>query len=540
MSELASEPMTQRVRAAPTERSEGVRGAFWCELAWVDGAPAAQVLVEHRNGVVTALTPGTPAPSDAHRLTGLVLPGLANAHSHAFHRGLRGRTHGTGGSFWSWREAMYGLAGTLDPERYHELATAAFTEMLCAGWTAVGEFHYLPGLADAVRAAADRVGIRLVLLETLYLTGGIGRDPDPVQQRFAAGGFDGWAARVGAGRSGDGAAVHSVRAVPPDALRRVRAVVGSRPLHVHVSEQPAENDACRAAYGRTPSQLLSDAGVLGPTSTAVHATHLDPADIRTLAATGTGVCFCPTTEADLADGIGPARELVDAGCRLSLGSDQHAVVDPFAEARGLEYGERLRTGQRGRFDPAELVAALGRGGHRALGLAGGTLAVGAPCDLVAVRRDSARTAGADPAQLVLAASAADVHTVAVHGRVLVRDGRARRAGRPRPAAGRGHRRARLGCVREQHPGHEHRGADHQRSGAGHPRRRRGAAGRGPGGLGGRTPPAHRPPTSGSTRSGGRRCPAGSTRTPTCCSPATGRPSSRPGWPASRTPRAGSR
>jgi formiminoglutamate deiminase len=406
--------------------------AFWCELAWVADAPAAQVLIEHRDGLISGISSGVPAPPGAHRLTGLVLPGLANGHSHAFHRGLRGRTHGDGGTFWTWRAAMYALAERLDPDRYHELATAAYTEMLCAGWTAVGEFHYLPGLSDAVRAAADRVGIRLVLLETLYLAGGIGQAPDAVQQRFAVGGFDGWADRVAAGRDGDGAAVHSVRAVPLDALRRVRDVVGSRPLHVHLSEQPAENDQCQAAYGCSPTRLLAEVGVLGPTTTAVHATHLDPADVSGLAATGAGACICPTTEADLADGIGPARELADAGSPLSLGSDQHAVIDPFAEARALEYGERLRTGQRGRFTPAALVAALGPGGHHALGLPGGTLCAGAPCDLVAVGRDTARTAGADPAQLVLVAGAEDVHTVVVGGRELVRDGRHVELGDPGP------------------------------------------------------------------------------------------------------------
>jgi formiminoglutamate deiminase len=406
--------------------------AYWCELAWIDGAPAPAVLIEHRGGVISALTGEAAAPPGEHRLPGLVLPGLANGHSHAFHRGLRGRTHGAGGTFWTWREAMYGLSGRLDPPRYLALATAVYTEMLCAGWTAVGEFHYLPGLSDVVREAADRVGIRLVLLETLYLAGGSGREPAPEQRRFGTGGFDGWAERVAGGRTVDGAAVHSVRAVPLDALRRVREVVGARPLHVHLSEQPAENADCRAAYGRSPTALLADAGVLGPTTTAVHATHLDPADIALLAQTGTGVCLCPTTEADLADGIGPARELADAGCQLSLGSDQHAVLDPFAEARGLEYGERLRTGQRGRFSPAELVGALTAGGHHALGLAGGTISVGAPCDLVAVRTDTARTAGSDPAQLVLAATAADVSQVVVAGRVLVRDGRHVELGAPGP------------------------------------------------------------------------------------------------------------
>jgi formiminoglutamate deiminase len=406
--------------------------SFWCELAWLDGAPAPDVLVEHRDGVITSVTPGAPAPPAAHRLAGCVLPGLANAHSHAFHRALRGRTHAGGGTFWTWRDAMYALAARLDPDRYLALATAAFTEMLCAGWTAVGEFHYLPGLSDAVRAAADRVGVRLVLLETLYLAGGPGQALSPAQQRFGHGGFDGWAQRVAAGRAGDGAAVHSVRAVPPDALARVREVVGSRPLHVHLSEQPAENADCRAAYGCSPTRLLADTGVLGPTTTVVHATHVDADDRSTLAGTGTAVCLCPTTEADLADGIGPARELADAGCPLALGSDQHAVVDPFAEARAVEYGERLRSGKRGRFAPAELVSALTVGGHHALGLPGGVLAGGAPCDLVAVRRDSARTAGADPAQLVLAAGAADVHTVVVGGQVLVRDGRHVELGGPGP------------------------------------------------------------------------------------------------------------
>ena len=368
-----------------------------------------------------------------------MLPGLANAHSHAFHRALRGRTHGGGGTFWTWREAMYALAGRLDPDRYHELATAAYTEMLCAGWTAVGEFHYLPGLADAVRAAADRVGIRLVLLETLYLAGGIGRDPDPVQQRFAAGGFDGWAERVAAGRAGDGAAVHSVRAVPLDALLRVRGVVGSRPLHVHLSEQPAENDDCRAAYGSTPTRLLAAAGVLGPTSTAVHATHLDPADITMLGATGTGVCFCPTTEADLADGIGPARELVDAGSPLSLGSDQHAVVDPFAEARAWSTGNGCAPGSAAGSARPSWSRRWARAGTTRSGCPAERSASGRRATWWRCGRDSARTAGADPAQLVLAAGAEDVRTVVVGGPGAGARRPARRAGRPRPAAGRRHR-----------------------------------------------------------------------------------------------------
>jgi len=190
---------------------------------------------------------------------------------------------------------------------------------------------------------------------------------------------------------------------------------------VHLSEQPAENAACLARHGLTPTGLLAAEGVLGQATTAVHATHLTDADIALLGGTGTGVCLCPTTERDLADGIGPARALHDAGAPLSLGSDQHAVVDPIEEARALEMHERLATGERGRFRPAELLAALTN--HAPLGRPdAGTLAVGAPADLVAVRLDSVRTAGADPAQVLYAATAADVDTVLVDGRPVVEGG----------------------------------------------------------------------------------------------------------------------
>jgi cytosine/adenosine deaminase-related metal-dependent hydrolase len=175
--------------------------------------------------------------------------------------------------------------------------------------------------------------------------------------------------------------------------------------------------------------LLAESGALGPSTTAVHATHLSGEDIATLGSSATAVCFCPTTEADLADGIGPARELVDAGAPLSLGSDQHAVVDPLAEARALEHGERLRTGQRGRFTPAELITALTSAGNAALGWPdAGTIGVGAPADLTAVRLDSVRTAGSRPDQVLYAATAADVHTVVSNGVVIAENGHHTRLG----------------------------------------------------------------------------------------------------------------
>ena len=218
-----------------------------------------------------------------------------------------------------------------------------------------------------------------------------------------------------------GAAVHSVRAVPRDQLGVVAAAATGRPLHVHLSEQPAENQACQGFYGLTPTALLDVEGVLGPLTSAVHATHLTDEDIATLGRTGTTVCLCPTTERDLADGIGPARILRDAGSPLSLGSDQHAVIDFFEEARGLEMHERLNWLQRGRFRPDELLSAATR--HQSLGWGdAGRLEAGARADLVAVRLDSRRTAGSAPGQIILSATATDVDTVIVDGRTVVAGG----------------------------------------------------------------------------------------------------------------------
>jgi formiminoglutamate deiminase len=417
-----------------------VTAAFWCEWAWLDDAPVAGVRVRIRSTTVTSVDAGVgPAPGD-HRLAGLVLPGFADAHSHAFHRALRGRTHGGGGSFWTWREAMYDVAARLDPDRYLELATAVYAEAALAGFTVVGEFHYVhhrPGgrpyadpnaMGDALREAARRAGVRLTLLDTCYLAGGFGQPLTGVQLRFGDASAAAWADRVSAQRPDAstrlGAAVHSVRAVPAAALGTVAAAVPQRPLHVHLSEQPAENSACLAAHGCSPGRLLADHGVLSPRTTAVHATHLAGDDVALLAASGTGACLCPTTERDLADGLGAARRLADAGVALCLGTDQHAVVDGLEEARAMEMHERLASGRRGRFAVPELVHALTSAGNDALGWPGaGRIAPGSPADLVALRLDSVRTAGCEPAQVVLAATAADVHTVVSGGTVVVSDGR---------------------------------------------------------------------------------------------------------------------
>ena len=414
---------------------------WWASYALLPSGLARDVTFEVADGRFSAVTPGT-VPGDAEVLGGVVLPGLANAHSHAFHRALRGRTHDGGGTFWTWREQMYAVAAQLDPDSYLALATAAYAEMALAGITSVGEFHYLhhaPGgasyddpnaMGEALRQAAADAGIRLTLLDTCYVAGGLGARGHcqlvGTPQRFDDGHADLWAQRVAGLKESAGmrigAAIHSVRAVPRDQLGVVAEAAAGRPLHVHLSEQPAENAACQGFYGMTPTALLDVEGVLGPLATAVHATHVSDEDIATLGRTRTTVCCCPTTERDLADGIGPARKLYDAGSPLSLGSDQHAVIDVFEEARALEMHERLSSLQRGRFSPGELLSAATR--HESLGWEdAGRLEVGARADLVVVRLDSHRTAGSAPEQVMVSAAASDVDTVIVDGRTVVAGGR---------------------------------------------------------------------------------------------------------------------
>jgi formiminoglutamate deiminase len=408
---------------------------YHAAYAWLPDGVARDVRIEVGGGTFTAVTPDQPAVGE--RLPGLVLPGFANTHSHAFHRALRGRTHGVRGSFWTWRDLMYATAARLDPDSYFALARAAYAEMALAGITAVGEFHYLHHAADGKRyadpnamgaalvAAAAEAGLRITLLDTLYLQAGVdGRPPEGVQRRFSDGDLDGWSERTDRLRaephSRIGAALHSVRAVPAGCMPAFAYRTDGMPVHVHLSEQRAENDQCQAVHGLSPTELLDAQGVWQPMTVAVHATHLADRDVKILG--DQQVCFCPTTERDLADGIGPARRLADAGARLSLGSDSHAVIDPFEEMRGLEMNDRLASEQRGRFTAAELITAAT--GHASIGwYDAGAIAVGRRADLVAVRLDSARTAGTDPAQAIFAATAADVTRVIAGGRTIVTDGR---------------------------------------------------------------------------------------------------------------------
>jgi formiminoglutamate deiminase len=421
--------------------------AWHAELAWLGPGRgvAERVLIEVEGERITAVTEGADPPAGTTRLPGVTIPGLANGHSHAFHRALRGRTHRGGGDFWTWRELMYEVAGALDPDRYLELATATYAEMALAGITAVGEFHYLhhdpagrpyadPNqMGEVLIEAAGRAGVRLTLIDTCYLRAGFdGQALAGAQVRFGDGDADAWAERAGALRDRPGvrvaAGVHSVRAVDPAAMTTVAAWADGRqaPLHLHLSEQRAENQACLTATGRTPAALAESAGVLGPRTAAVHATHLTDEDVALLGATRTTACFCPTTERDLADGIGPARSLADAGSPLCLGSDSHAVIDLFEEARAVELNERLATERRGHHRPADLLTAATEAGMTALGWDAGHLAPGHLADLVTVDPRSVRLAGTRRADtvghLVFAATAADVTSVVVSGRQVVRDG----------------------------------------------------------------------------------------------------------------------
>jgi len=432
--------------------------AWLAELAWSpDFGLRSDVLIEAAGGRLTSVTPDAQPVPGATWLAGLTMPGLANAHSHAFHRALRGITQASRGTFWTWRERMYEVAGRLDPDTYLALATAVYAEMALAGISCVGEFHYLhhgrdgtpygdPNqMARSLIEAASRAGIRITLLDACYLSGGLSADgrPQPLagpQLRFGDADGAAWAERadaLGQDAVGSvspharvGAAIHSVRAVPAGQMREVVAWSHryGAPLHAHVSEQVAENRACLAAYRATPAEVLSQAGALGPRSTAVHATHLAGGDVTLLGESRVHVCMCPTTEADLADGIGPARELASAGSPVTLGSDSQAVVDILEEARRVELGERLASQERGCFTAVELATAATTAGHASLGWPeAGDLVAGGLADFCTVALDSPRTAGAAPAtaleSVIFGASAADVRHLVVGGRDIVADGR---------------------------------------------------------------------------------------------------------------------
>jgi formimidoylglutamate deiminase len=418
--------------------------------------------VTGRIGEIVALGSLPPGAAVQRLPDRALLPGFVNAHSHSFQRLLRGhaqwRPAGGTADFWSWRAAMYRAALFLSPEQLEDVARFCFIEMLLAGWTSVGEFHYLQRdpegrsygdgdeLAQRVLAAAESVGIRIRLLQVAYACGGIGQALGHEQRRFATPQLEVYLrstielAERTAGRPlvSLGVAPHSIRAVPRAWLRPIHSLAFGfdLPFHIHVAEQPAEVSACIAAYGRRPVEVLADEGVLDGLFTAVHATHVSHHEIALLADGGPSVCACPTTERDLGDGFLPGEELLRAGGSIALGTDSQIRIDPFAEMRLLETHERLRklrrvvlgTEHAGRISTAPVLIDAGtRAGAAALLLDTGSIEAGMLADLVAIDLEHRVLAGWTQetlaASLVFAGSPDVVSDVWVGGVQRIQDRR---------------------------------------------------------------------------------------------------------------------
>jgi formimidoylglutamate deiminase len=407
--------------------------AIEAELTWVDGAFAPGVRVEvdedGRIARVSRAAEGRQGEDrDALRLPGRALvPGLVDAHSHAFQRGLRGRGESFprgAGSFWTWREAMYGLVERLDGPALRALCLQAFREMRAAGITAVGEFHYLHhsspeqpdwALDELVLTAAAEAGIRLVLLETYYRTGGFGQPLEGAQRRFGAPSpaayweqMDRLAARLDPRTQSLGAVVHSLRAASLDDLAAVYDEARRRelPFHIHIEEQRREIEESLAFYGKRPIELLWQALGTATDLTAVHCTHTTREDLQRFVAAGGTVCICPLTEGNLGDGLPDLSGLPELSGALCLGSDSNARISMLEEMRWLEYGQRLRGQMRGGLPDAQgdvapvLWSAATEGGARALGLAAGAIAPGRWADFAAIDLAAPALAGWTPETLL--------------------------------------------------------------------------------------------------------------------------------------------
>jgi len=363
--------------------------------------------ISHQNAGAQSIV-----PSEILSLHGVaLLPGFVNTHSHVFQRALRGHTHrplSKQDTFWTWRRAMYAEAQKLNPDLLYTNALMTYREMLAAGYTSVGEFHYVhhqlngqpyadPNvMSEAIIQAGKEVGIRVVLLMTAYAQSGFNQPPEEEQRRFCDASIDAYLDRVEALRLKGGpigVAPHSVRAVPGEWIRAIAAYshIYKLPLHVHADEQKAEIEQCLTIHGCTPIELLEHFGALGTLTTVVHATHANTDEIALLAQRGCTVCVCPTTEGDLGDGIAPYAELLDAQIPLAIGSDSNTRLDPIEELRWAEYSARMRYQRRrvlvgGKFaSPGALLLDYGtRRGALALGLETGAIVPGMLADFIAV------------------------------------------------------------------------------------------------------------------------------------------------------------
>lgn len=381
----------------------------------------------------------------ASRLAGAVVPGMPNVHSHAFQRALAGRLErATSGrdNFWTWREGMYDLATRADPDDVESIAEYLYVQMLEAGYTSVGEFHYLHNdtsgapyatrteMSDRIVSAAEGAGIDLTLLLVLYRHADFGDEAVlPSQRRFVTSVED-LVAMLQALRSRTrvGVAPHSLRAVTQHELRELLAAIApyeNTPVHIHIAEQRREVEDCVRRYGSNPIAWLLANAPVNRAWTLVHATHLEPHDTRALAESEAVVGLCPTTEANLGDGIFPAEAFMRAGGRIAIGSDSHVAVDPAEELRLLEYGQRLARQSRSLLD--QLYPRAARGGAQSLGIEAGTLESGKRADLVTLDLENVAFAGCAPDMLLdawLFGGGRDlVKDVVVGGAHLVRDGR---------------------------------------------------------------------------------------------------------------------
>jgi formimidoylglutamate deiminase len=385
------------------------------------GLQANMVVSISDDGRIAAITAREPESMITDALPGVaLLPGFVNTHSHVFQRALRGHIHrplSRQDTFWTWRQAMYAEAQQLNPERLYELALRTYREMLAAGYTSVGEFHYVhhqpdgqpyadPNvMSEAVLQAGHDAGIRVVLLMTAYAQGGFNQPPEEDQLRFCDSSVEAYLRRVEALRVADipvGVAPHSVRAVPEAWFRAIANYSRAHhlPLHVHADEQMAEIEQCRAVHGCTPIELLERFGALSSTTTIVHATHAEASELALLARHGCTICVCPTTEGDLGDGIAPYADFVTGHIPLAIGSDSNTRLDPIEELRWAEYSARMRY-QRRRVLVADELAAPGpllldygtRCGATALGLETGVIAPGMLADFVAIDLNHPMMAG---------------------------------------------------------------------------------------------------------------------------------------------------
>ncbi len=377
---------------------------------------------------------------------GIVIPGLCNAHSHAFQRALVGRTEQRSpegqDNFWTWRKAMYRLASQIDPDTLKVIASRVYAEMLAAGYTSVAEFHYLHHTGfEAIISAAEETGIRLTFIPILYERAGFDNPtPDDVQKLFIMS-FDEFvkiyeqSTSLASDRIGFGVGIHSLRAVTKDSIDEISKFAESEnvPLHIHIAEQQREVDECLSHYKTRPARWLLDRYDVDTRWCLVHATHLEPDEISAIARSGAVVCLCPSTEANLGDGIFPLQTYLAEGGQMAIGSDSHITIDPFEELRWLEYGQRLTTQSRNVsvFDGGHTGYALFdqavTGGARASGQPTGRLEAGGLADLIVLDDSDPMFAGHDQDtlldSLVFSGYRVPIDRVMVNGEWRVVDGR---------------------------------------------------------------------------------------------------------------------